>query len=207
MSSAIIEWEDICLVYGRKKIFDHFNLTIEQGQKVLISGKSGNGKSSLLKLLLGFRDYDQGQIRFKGRVITDRDFLALRKNFAYVNQAATIRHGKVQDILQRIAGFKHNQFNGRLDSDLLAYFDLDQGLLEKQVEDLSGGERQRLAILIAIHLEREVYLLDEVTAGLDAETKIKVIDFFATCEQTVLCVSHDREWQQDERFRQVVIRE
>ena len=76
--------------------------------------------------------------------------------------------------------------------------ELNQDILEKNFENLSGGEKQRIGILIALMLERDVFLLDEVTSALDSELKKKVVDHFLKHKDwTLFIISHDREWERD----------
>ena len=72
---------------------------------------------------------------------------------------------------------------------------LPASVLDDEYEKLSGGEKQRIAILIALLLKRNIFLLDEVTSFLDAELKKKIITFFTqNREWTVLAISHDPDW-------------
>lgn len=205
---SFIEMNDIHLTYENKVLFDGFNLSIEKGDKVLITGKSGAGKSSLIKMLLGFRNYDEGSIKIIDKVLKDHDFGDFRTLYAYVNQDVTVRHGSVKDFLKTLAGYKHNDFRFLepygLDESLMDMFEFDKNLVNKDTTMLSGGERQRLGIIIAIMLKKPVYLLDEITSALDGELKVKVAEYFASCKETVISISHDQAWEDTGKFRKVV---
>jgi putative ABC transport system ATP-binding protein len=202
---SFIEFRDINLKYGERQIFEDFNLSIEAGEKVLITGKSGQGKSTLLQLLLGFACPDDGHIYVDGGIIQPKDFKEIRKQFAFVNQDVSLRPGKAAQVLEEVAAFSGNTYDGSFDEALASLFEFDLNLLEKDTEDLSGGERQRLGIILAIMLDRPAFLLDEVTSGLDRELKEKVVQFFCETEKTVITVSHDKEWQKQDAFRKVVL--
>ncbi len=76
--------------------------------------------------------------------------------------------------------------------------ELEGNILDKNFQELSGGEKQRIGILIALLLNRDIYLLDEVTSALDMNLKKKVSDYFLSREDlTLLVISHDREWERD----------
>jgi putative ABC transport system ATP-binding protein len=76
--------------------------------------------------------------------------------------------------------------------------ELEKDILDKNFENLSGGEKQRIGILIALLLERDIFLLDEATSALDSELKKKVVDHFLKHEEwTLFIISHDREWERD----------
>ena len=78
---------------------------------------------------------------------------------------------------------------------LLGYFEFNEDIVDKNIEDLSGGERQRLAIVISVLLGRDVFFLDEVTSALDKHLKKKVVDYFVKRKDwTSLVVSHEPLW-------------
>ena len=68
---------------------------------------------------------------------------------------------------------------------------LPKDTLEKNVDTLSGGERQRLALILGILLDRDIWILDEITTGLDLELKTKMVDLVLGYDKTILVVSHD----------------
>lgn len=203
-----IEIRDVSLKFDNKVLLDHFNLTISKGDKILISGKSGAGKSSLIKMLLGFRNYDSGEIQFIDKTLKSGDFSELRHIYAYVNQDVTIRKGNIKEFLHILESYKNNAFefegDDGLDSNLMELFEFDVSLVNKSIEELSGGERQRLGLIIAIMLKRPVYLLDEVTSALDKNLKQVVANYFANCKETVISISHDEAWEENGTFKKVV---
>jgi len=87
----------------------------------------------------------------------------------------------------------------------MKFFEFDEKLLDKTIYDLSGGERQRLGLIMAIMLNRPVYLLDEITSALDTELKERVAEYFAKTDNTVIAVSHDDVWMKTGNFRKVVL--
>jgi len=197
----MIEFKNIDLTFDEKKVFNGFSMSVDVGEKVLITGKSGSGKSTLLSLLLGFADLDGGEIYIQDKLLTHADISETRKLFAYVNQDVTIRPGKAADVLKQVASFSGNDYEGGFDEELARLFEFDLSLLNKDTQELSGGERQRLGIILAIMLDRPVFLLDEVTSALDKNLKAKVADYFAECDNTVVSISHDREWTKTGKFR------
>jgi len=200
---SLIDFSKINLRYGGKQIIKDFSLSIDEGEKVLISGKSGSGKSTLLRILLGFSCFDSGELTVRDRLVSPSDYAEIRKLFAYVNQDVTLRPGNVHKVLEEIAKFSGNNYDGSFNKQLAELFEFDLELLDKDTLELSGGERQRLGIILAIMLDRPIFLLDEVTSALDGGLKSKVADFFSTCDKTVLSISHDREWAETNRFRKV----
>lgn len=200
----MIRFEDVCLSFGGKTILDNFSLEIEAGEKILLNAPSGRGKSTLIKLLLGFIRPQRGSIYYKGKKLTGESIHSIRRDIAWVNQDITLRKLKVDELLKEVGDFSANRninFFGRLD-ELLEEFALSREILHKNIDKLSGGERQRLGLIIAILMDREVFLLDEVTSSLDAAMKRKVEEWIASTDKTVILISHDSHWNKD-NFRVV----
>lgn len=202
---SLIHLSNINLTFNEKQIFKDFSLNVNKGEKILITGKSGKGKSTILKILLGFINYDSGNFFFDKQLVSINDFSEIRTKFAYVNQDVTIRPGKVKLILSEIATFSKNTYDGNFDKKLADLFEFDIALLEKETSELSGGERQRLGIIISIMLNRDIFLLDEVTSALDKNLKKKVVDYYANSNATVISISHDSCWTESNLFREVII--
>ena len=186
------------MAFDGRKILNDLSFEVKRGEKVVVLAKSGSGKSSLFSLVLGFIEPDEGEVFFDGRMIDEKIVWEVRKKIAYIDQDVSLGGGKILDLLDLVAKLKTNihldGFREQL-QELLQYFELDKEIIKKDIEDLSGGERQRLAIIIAVLLQRDVFLLDEVTSALDKQLKKKVADFFIAGEDwTCLVISHDPVW-------------
>lgn len=200
LNNELIKYENIGFSFENRKILSGFNLTVKKNQKILLRGKSGTGKTTLLKILLGFTKPSEGTIYFRNRVIDSKTCWEARKEIAYVVQDTDLGEGKVKSLLDDIFSYRANK--EKLDHEKLRAFmkelELEDDILEKNFQELSGGEKQRIGILIALLLNRNIYLLDEVTSALDAKLKKKIADYFLAREDwTLLIVSHDREWERD----------
>jgi len=84
-------------------------------------------------------------------------------------------------------------------------FELDKSILHSDLSEISGGEKQRIAIIIALLLERKIFLLDEITSALDNESKQSVVDFFLDLDATVIAVSHDQGWARDGSLKTILV--
>ncbi len=200
LNNELIKYENIGFSFENRKILSGFNLTVKKNQKILLRGKSGTGKTTLLKTLLGFTKPSEGTIYFRNRIIDSKTCWEARKEIAYVVQDTDLGEGKVKSLLDDIFSYRANK--EKLDHEKLRAFirelELEDDILEKNFQELSGGEKQRIGILIALLLNRSIYLLDEVTSALDAKLKKKIADYFLAREDwTLLIVSHDREWERD----------
>lgn len=194
----MIEYKNIFVTFNGKKILKDFNLKINTNDKVVISGKSGAGKTTIFNLLLGFLSPDKGEIIFDEEKIDAKTIWNIRRKIAYVSQDIRIGRGPVIDIINNYLKLKSNthiKFDKSKLNNLLKKFSLTEEILNKDELELSGGERQRIAIIISILLERKVFLLDEITSALDHKLKQTVINFFSNNKgYTVISISHDKEW-------------
>lgn len=193
----------ISLAYKDCKIFDNFCCEIQDGAKLLLNARSGAGKTTFFQLLLGFTVPDEGEVIFDGKVLTVDTVTEIRRKMAYLSQDVDIPLGHVRSVVDTILNYKFNKgitLNEERLAELLDYFELGQGVLEKNIEELSGGERQRLLLIVLIILDRKIYLLDEPTSALDVGLKYKVRDYFLQIPATVMVISHDKEWNEDGRM-------
>ncbi|KKG08266.1 ATP-binding cassette domain-containing protein [Methanosarcina sp. 2.H.A.1B.4] len=200
MHDEIIRYENTGIYFDSKKVLSGFSLCILKGKKILLKGKSGTGKSTLLKIILGFEKPSEGSVYYRGVPLSPRVAWQVRKDVAYVSQDMDLGEGPVSDLLDEVRSYHSNR--EKIDPEKLHIFmrelELEKDILEKNFENLSGGEKQRIGILIALLLEREIFLLDEATSALDSELKKKVVDHFLKHSHwTLFVISHDTEWERD----------
>lgn len=178
-------------------ILQDFSLSLAAGQKALLTGPSGCGKSTVLRCLLGFVVPQAGSIHIAGEPLTAETVWKLRRRLAYVGQEPDLGAGIVRDTLERPFHYRANialRANLARVPELFDAFGLAQSLLDKEVGDLSGGEKQRVALVSALLLDRNIFLLDEVTSALDPASKRKVAECFRShTDATMLFVAHDAE--------------
>lgn len=195
--NTVLEIRDLSLHFKEKRLFHNLFLSLEKGEKVTITGKSGSGKTSLLKCILGFFRPDTGTITIDGKVLTEQSVWRARLNIGFVAQEPDLGDWTVLEFLQHPFFFKANKtltWNEFFLHELMFTFHLEKDLLQKKASLLSGGEKQRIALLSSLLLKREIYLLDEVTSALDDETRIAVIEYLRQQETcTFLFVSHDND--------------
>ncbi|TDO04941.1 ATP-binding cassette domain-containing protein [Sunxiuqinia elliptica] len=194
----MIRFKNVSLNLGGKQLLKTFNLRINRGDKVLLAAQSGSGKTSLLRLLLGFIDPDEGKIFWGKKELTSETIRKIRTQIAYLSQDVDFPNGKVKDVFQEIFEFdrnRHLNYRPEMLAEKLQEFDLSEELLEKNTSLISGGERQRLGWILVQLLDRPLLLLDEPTSAMDEKQKQRFINYIAETKKTVICVSHDSDWQ------------
>ncbi len=177
-----------------RDIIDIPQLHIAKGKITSLTGASGSGKTTVLKMLNKMLSPTQGSILFNGQSLEQIDSVSHRRRIAMLSQVPTMFEGDIRENL--IAGLKFQKKEIPADdvlSDMLARVRLNKEL-GNPVQTLSGGEIQRLALGRVLLLDPEVYLLDEPSSALDeatAEAVIEMISAYARSEdKTLVMVTH-----------------
>ena len=187
--------------FGDQRVLNGINLTVAEGETVAVLGRSGAGKSVLLKLMVGLQEPDSGAIRICGQPIRDlgpRDLNEVRKKIGFLFQQAALydsltvgenvdfplaRHSRLSD------GDRQKKVRELL-SDVGLEADVD-----KMPSQISGGMQKRVGLARALALDPEVLLLDEPTAGLDPISASEILglisDMKAKRKLTSVVVTHD----------------
>ncbi len=178
---AALELHDITFGYQPDRpTLRRLNLVVPEGQVTAIVGPSGGGKSTVMKLLLGFYPPDEGVLRIRGRMAEEFRLDEVRNLMAYVPQEATLFHGTVADNIrfgspdatdEEIKAAAKTAYASGFIAELPEGYDTIVG---ERGANLSGGQRQRIAIARALLKNAPILLLDEATSALDAESEYEV---------------------------------
>ena len=201
MTGHLIEYQGISIYKNGSPLFTGFDFSVSPGEKVLILGRSGTGKTTLFRMLLGFETPDSGDVLFNRLPVTKAHIRDIRQQVFYLSQDIDLRHEPVSGLIEEI--MEENRLNMPEDDTLDRYItllELDRGILNQNVKDLSGGERQRTGLLICFLLDRPVWLLDEPTSALDDLMKQKIADYILDRDKTVLVISHDDVWKTNQNM-------
>ncbi len=147
---------------------------------------------------MGFAQPDQGQVLVNQMEVSPDNLRQIRSQIGYLSQDVDLPNGKVEQVFAEIfnyAGNRHLAYHPDLLKEKALALKLDGDILRKNTADISGGERQRLGWILLMLLDRPILLLDEPTAALDKTMKQYFVDWIAKSKKTVICSSHDPEWQ------------
>jgi ABC-type bacteriocin/lantibiotic exporter with double-glycine peptidase domain len=193
-----IEAKDLGFRYGSggEWVLRHVSFCVEPGEHVVILGRSGEGKSTLLKLLAGLLDPTEGRVELDGLSIAEYEPTSLAQHLGVVLQDPLVLAGSVRDSLAlRVPDAALPMLQTAAE---LACFqevvDRLQGGYEAPLapagSNLSGGERQRLALAQALAGAPNVLVLDEATSALDPGTEARVLDNLSRLPASIVSVAH-----------------
>lgn len=197
MPTPLIRFDRVSVVTHDKTILSDIRFSLLPGEKAVLCGKSGSGKSSILKTLLGLHAVNSGKVYFQEQALTPTSVRAIRSCAAYIGQEPVLGADSVQEALLLPFQFKTHRAHLPTKAQLMAVLQrlqLPEDILNRASSRISGGEKQRIALARGLLLGKKLYLLDEVTSALDAKSKQAVFEVFADPELTVLSVAHDPEW-------------
>ncbi len=205
-ANPVVEFKNVNFSYNYDKeengastyLYSNYNMEIPLGKSTVIAGKSGVGKSTLFKLLMGFYPIINGEIRVAGEVLTPKSVGSIRGKVAYVPQK---QHLFNMSVMENIRLGNEDATNEEvIQAAKLANADefikkLPNGyntILENGGNNLSGGEQQRIAIAMAFARKAPILLMDEATSSLDNENESQVQEAVAKImkNRTAIIIAH-----------------
>lgn len=200
-NGIVIRINNLHKAFGTQKVLEGINLDIKHGEITVIIGKSGGGKSVLMKHLIGLLKPDEGEIWIDGSDITrlkERDLNEVRKKFGMLFQEAALFDS--MNVLDNVAFpvREHTKLPEReivrMAQEILRNVGL-AGFDDKMPSELSGGMRKRVGLARALILDPGIILFDEPTSALDPITSLTILDLIKETQErlhkTFVVISHD----------------
>ena len=186
----------ICFSYSEgKEVLKELNLQVKEGEKVVLIGTSGSGKSSILKILMGMERAQSGTIRIGGQDIVDLGEDRIFKEISYIQQEVFIFDGTIRENICLFQTYWEEELQSVIERAGLRNLVKEKGLDYRCGENgaaLSGGERQRISIARSLLRKTPILLADEITASLDKENSYLILDTLLNIENTTeILVLHD----------------
>lgn len=217
MAMKLVEINNIHKRFGNTIILNGVTLHVDQGENLVIFGKSGTGKSVLLKCLVGLLEPDQGEIFFEGKNVlhfTPRELKKFRLEVSFLFQSAALYDSmsvreNLEFPLKRNFKFSQDVIDQKVKR-ALEMVSLEKAI-DKMPSELSGGMRKRIGLARSIITEPKLMLYDEPTTGLDPITTkgiSKLIrDLQSELKTTSITITHDLICAEIIADRAIVIRD
>ena len=193
----MIVFDNITLKVHNQTLLEGTSLMLNEGDKAVVRGSSGCGKSSLLKCAVGAIPVAGGMVKIDHTALSAATVADIRGRISFIGQEPVLGAEWVRDALMLPFHYKahrHTLPDTKIINALLERLHLAPGILDKPCARISGGEKQRIAIARALLLNKTIFLADEITSALDPESRQAVMDELFRPGITLLSVSHDPEW-------------
>jgi len=201
-NNAVVSLRNIRKAFGSLQVLKGIDLDVYKGENVVVLGRSGSGKSVLIKIIAGLLSPDQGTVNVLGSeigLLDTRELRALRVKIGFSFQSSALYDGmNVRDNLEfPLVRNKRHLSRKEIDDAIAKVLD-DVGLsqtIRQMPSELSGGQKKRIGIARTLILEPEIMLYDEPTAGLDPVTSVEINDLINEVQEryntSAVIITHD----------------
>lgn len=181
---------DLTKSFNGKSLFKSLSFTVSPGEKVAITGASGQGKTTLLKMLAGISSPDSGTISYNNLQFSWQTAKTIRKSISYLPQGVDLMAANGNELCTLLGADPIRSYP------IMKIFLLSKEIMQQPFSELSGGEKQRLLLSIILSFSRPILLLDEPTSALDSKSTERLMDYlWQKPELTVVSTSHNPIWE------------
>jgi len=197
-SDTPVSLSDVAHEFGERRVLAGINLSLERNSITAILGRSGSGKSTVLKIINGLVRPNHGNVRLFGQPLDYSKIKDIRLQIGYVvQQVGLFPHMNIRNNINLLGRIRHlatDEIQRRVEH-LLEMVQLPHAYLTKYPHELSGGEQQRVGICRAMFLNPPLLLMDEPFGSLDYETKRHIYSQLTAIQKdeprTIILVTHD----------------
>ncbi|MHB8339023.1 MAG: ABC transporter ATP-binding protein, partial [Ignavibacteriaceae bacterium] len=203
-SLVVVEMEHLKKSFGNNHVLRDVNLVVNKGENLVVLGKSGTGKSVLIKCIVGLVDLDAGKLVILGQNISDlkdKGLIDVRKKIGFLFQSSalydsmTVRENLEFPLIRQLRSMPKEEINSLVE-EALQNVGLSEAI-DMIPSELSGGMRKRLGLARTLILKPEIMLYDEPTTGLDPITSKEIsnliLDIQKKYNTSSIIITHDIE--------------
>jgi lincosamide and streptogramin A transport system ATP-binding/permease protein len=178
-SKELIQLTDVTVMYEGQVVNKPISFNVEQGDRIVLDGKNGSGKSSILKLILGDPIQHTGTLNRGSNLI-----------ISYVQQDTSHLKGMLSDFIEE------NEIDESLFKSILRKIDFDRKQFEKDISHYSGGQKKKLLIAKSLCEKAHLYFWDEPLNFIDIYSRMQIEELIQTFNPTMVFVEHDQIFQE-----------
>jgi lincosamide and streptogramin A transport system ATP-binding/permease protein len=178
-TNELINLTDVSVKYDDQVVNKPISFKVEQGDRIVLDGKNGSGKSSILKLILGKPIYHTGSIKLSSGLVV-----------SYVQQDTSHLKGMLSKFIE------DHEINETLFKSILRKMDFDRIQFEKDISHYSGGQKKKLLIAKSLCEKAHLYIWDEPLNFIDIYSRMQIEELIQSFNPTMVIVEHDRTFQQ-----------
>ena len=185
--NTLIQINDLSIEYDGRQVLNNFNLTVQQGEKILLRGKNGCGKSSLIKSIIGETAY-KGEIK-----------KASQLQISYIPQDASFLSGSIKEFVL------NNGLDATILQTVLRHLGFERIQFEKMIEDYSEGQKKKLLLAKSLCEKAHIYIWDEPLNYVDIFTRIEIEELIRNYDLTMLVIEHDELFNKNLNLKEVFL--